>query len=167
MTVLSDCRSTFTNNQILQVNKMSIKLKFKASEVLALINVAKAGEKHSVTIPMLFEDKYHKGGKVKMNKSWPDSKNIDQSKVPPHLQLVKDQGVYLIASSHRPKIDPVIYAKNLNPVVDNDWYDLAHSGLGGDDFAEAIMLNDLEGKLEGAKQFIVNMTPKFYEITIK
>jgi len=144
-----------------------MRLEFKASEVLNLIKIVKTGKVHSVTLSMLFEAKYHKGNKVKKIKGWPDHKNIDHSKVPPHLQLVKDQGVYLMASSHRPDIDPVFYAKGMNPDTDADWYETAYGGLGGDDFSEAIMLNDFEKQLESAKLFIVKMNAKSYTVSVK
>lgn len=134
---------------------MLFNLEFKAADVANLIDIARNGEKHSLTAEMLFDKKYHKGGKLKLIDGWPDSKNIDHSKVEPHLQLVKDHGVYLLASSHRPKVDPVVYAKGLDPDKNDDWYDIAGSGLGGDDFSQAIDIEDIEEMLKGATTFII------------
>ncbi|HGX3311214.1 TPA: DUF3085 domain-containing protein [Pseudomonas aeruginosa] len=62
--------------------------------------------------------------------------------------LVKDQGVYWLSErgerlpSGRHKL--LAYAVGCNPDTDpfDDWYDLARTELGGDDFAEHFELNE-------------------------
>ena len=67
-----------------------------------------------------------------------------KDKIPPCLNLVHDQGVYLMAGSDKgmdkDSKGRVVYAEGLNPNVDTDWYEDARCEVGGDDFAEAIDL---------------------------
>jgi len=56
--------------------------------------------------------------------------------------LVKDQGVYFMAERGERRLDDrrkhIAYAIGCNPDIDafDDWWELAHAELGGDDFGE-------------------------------
>lgn len=56
--------------------------------------------------------------------------NTENSK----LMIVKDQGVYIMSPSYRLGENSVIaYAQGFNPSINEDWFDVAHAQLGGDD----------------------------------
>lgn len=55
------------------------------------------------------------------------------------LMLVKDEGVYLLSPSFRLDDKSIVaYADGFNPSINEDWYDIAHLQLGGDDFADEL-----------------------------
>lgn len=87
---------------------------------------------------------------------------VDQAvKTKKPLLLVKDQGVYLMAGGKTPKDNKVVYAKGLNPSVDDfdDWYDKAHRVCGGDDFGENIPTDFFSRAIAGgAKTLKVKLT---------
>lgn len=61
--------------------------------------------------------------------------------------VAKDHGVYLMSekcdfSKELGRRKNLAFAKGCNPYVDEDWYDLAESEAGGDDFFELISAND-------------------------
>ncbi|WP_332103990.1 DUF3085 domain-containing protein [Escherichia coli] len=83
---------------------------------------------------------------VEMNQTggifWPSSKHIDPARLTPQILLVKDHGVYLITNASLDGTpvsrDTVVYARGMNPSVDDEWYDEAEEALGGDDSSVSI-----------------------------
>lgn len=78
------------------------------------------------------------------------------------LMLVKDQGVYLMAPTEpRQMLDHqqcvVAYAEGCDPRKNGDFYENARAECGGDDFCEAIPLQDLEG-LDSATEIQIELT---------
>lgn len=73
---------------------------------------------------------------------WPSSKHIDPARLTPQILLVKDHGVYLITNASLDGTpvsrDTVVYARGMNPSVDDEWYDEAEEALGGDDSSVSI-----------------------------
>ena len=66
-----------------------------------------------------------------------NSDQIDTSKIPPALWLVHDDGVYLLSNSIGCEL--VVYAEGLGV----DEYEEARSAVGGDDFCDALPLDDV------------------------
>lgn len=119
-------------------------LTFKVKEVRRLVEHSKACKEHRPSYEDLFSPEFHKGGKVKKDENgWPDSENIDRSKLPVGLWLVADQGVYLMSSGTPALLveegkdaNVVAYAKESDPTAEgefDDWYDAKRSIMGGDD----------------------------------
>ena len=115
-------------------------LTFRAGDVRVLLAHARAAKEHRPSYEDLFEPDYHKGGKVKEKDGWPDSDNIDPTKIPAGLWLVKDDGVYLMSNGSpallREEGKPnnvVVYASEANPKTSEDCWGSACSIMGGDD----------------------------------
>lgn len=119
-------------------------LTFNVGQVRRLLGHAKAATEHQPSYEDLFEPSFHLGGKVKKDKNgWPDSENIDRTKVPAGLMLVADNGVYLM-SNGTPSLlveegkpnNVVAYARESDPTSSDggdDWYDAKRRIMGGDD----------------------------------
>lgn len=69
-------------------------LKFKLADLKPIAEHAVAAKDFSYASDLLFDPAFHIGGKVKKKDGWPDSANIDRSKLRPAFLLAKDQGVY-------------------------------------------------------------------------
>lgn len=122
-------------------------LTFDLAKVKPLADHAAAAAEHSPTFGQHFDRKFWKEGIGKLSddaifKS--DGEHLDLSKIPAGLFLVKDRGIYLM-SNGKPglmredgKGHQVCYANGYDPEQDEEWYDLACSAVGGDDFAEFI-----------------------------
>lgn len=128
-------------------------LTFTTSEVAPLVTHAKAAEKHRCTCEQLFDPKLHFGGKIKYDShDWPDSSNIDASRIEPALWLVKDQGAYLMSNGvdadtqNAGQQRPVAYAAACDPTAlpFDEWYDNARTIVGGDDCCIALPLHWFE-----------------------
>lgn len=144
---------------------MSGTLTFKAGEVRRLLGHSKAAKEHRPSYEDLFDPAYHKGGVVKLDANeWPDSGNIDRLRIPAGLQLVGDQGVYLMSNGLPALLEDesttrnvVAYALESDPRSEfDDWYDAKRSIMGGDDcvitlpaemFERALALLGDEGQL--------------------
>lgn len=87
-----------------------------------------------------------------------------------NLYIVKDQGVYLMpASEGKPDVNHVIYARGLDPSKSpfDEWYNKARDGLGGDDFAENIQLDQrkVDAILDGTiTKMVLNFSPTEFRI---
>lgn len=80
------------------------------------------------------------------------------------LLLAHDQGVYLMSNGQPlDKVDDtknfVVYAEGCNPEVSAEWYDTAHSLVGGDDFAAELPF--LEAIKEQIDSGVQEITLKF------
>lgn len=102
--------------------------------------------------------------------------DIDLSKVPAGLSLIKDQGIYLISNGiPRLKASPdsgnrnfVVYAETYGPDAD---YDRVAAAAGGDDFCEFLPLEMFQtavaqAKNEGKTYFVVHLTSKHIRILV-
>ena len=126
-----------------------MKIRFDSAEVATQVRHALCSPQHRPTFNELSNPNFHKGGVVKIGEhGFPDAQNIDLSKVPAALWLVKDQGIYLMSNGD-PRLllepgstDPcarsrVAYAHGFNPGTNHDWFERL-SVLDGDDFASAL-----------------------------
>jgi hypothetical protein len=74
---------------------------------------------------------------------------LEEANPAPALFFVHDQGVYLMSNGEPRDIITadgkettyVAYAEHCNPKTDADWWDNARGLVGGDDFAETILIN--------------------------
>jgi hypothetical protein len=117
-------------------------LTFKVSEVLPLVAHSKASQLSSPCMEELFNPEYHQGGKIKQDANgFPDQDNLDRSKIPKGLWLVKDRGVYLMPNSSIPLLVKegevsrvVAYAAESDPTGnDHDYWEAGQKIMGGDD----------------------------------
>lgn len=87
-----------------------------------------------------------------------------------NLFIVKDQGVYLMpASEGKPEENHIIYARGLDPKKSpfDEWYSKARDGLGGDDFAENIQLDQkkVDAILDGTMtKMVLTFSPTSFRI---
>lgn len=114
-------------------------LTFSTAAVAPLLAAAKATTEHRASYDDLFNPAYHKGGQVKKDgRGWPMASNLDATKIPAALWLVKDHGAYLMANISLPKGKEkadVVYAKECDPTtLDFDtWWNNTKTIVGGDD----------------------------------
>lgn len=140
------------------------KLVFDIEALKPIVAHAHASATHSATYNMLADPAYWKEGATPHEGGWVKSEDIDPSKVPAHLQLAKDHGVYLLSSGTPRLMDPadpkgerslVAYAKGMGP--DDGWD--AWQTLGGDDFVESIDLAFVKKAIDlGAKRLKITLT---------
>lgn len=84
----------------------------------------------------------------------------------PGLFLVHDEGVYLMSNGEPGDVDSgemrlyVAYAQGCNPDKDDDWWDTARELVGGDDFADIIVIKPEWLKAcDEFDEFCVKVTP--------
>ena len=140
------------------------KLVFDLDALKDIVKHTRACKEHSATFAMVRDPLCWKEGAVPDANGWVKPGQIDSAKVPAHLQLVKDHGVYLMSSGIPRLLDPadatgtrslVVYAQGMGP--DDSWH--AWQSVGGDDFAEQIDLDFVEKALaSGAKHLNVHLT---------
>ena len=133
-------------------------LTFPIAAIAAIARHAVEAREHSHGYDVLFDPAFHKGGKVVEKDGWPDKDNIDKAKLRPALELVKDQGVYVM-SNGLPALpvgdgSNVAYAEEANPkkLAFDTWWDNARRIMGGDDtvitlfgFPEAVLKAEKDG----------------------
>ena len=96
------------------------------------------------------------GQQYVMNDSMPAK--LKNPVIPKGLWLVKDQGVYLMSNGEMeagktPTSEGlIVYANGFNPEVEPDCFGKARYHLGGDDFVEAIDLDQIEEVLNCRKE---------------
>lgn len=158
-------------------------IKFDLEKVKALVDDARAATAHSPTLDMLFNADYHKDSTIRDKDGhteieveklgghfWASYKNIDTSLIEPCLQLVGDQGVYLMNNSKNdsPPTETglLVYAQGINPDVDEDWYENKVSSFGGDDGAVTVPLAwfDIAYERKGERFLSIKMTPEDIEL---
>lgn len=137
------------------------RLVFNGAEVRRLFEHAKGSKEQSPTFGMMLDKKCHKEGVTIPKDGYPTSDQIDYSKVPAHLQLVKDDGVYLMSSGiPRLKGDEthnhVVYAKGFGRGAD---WDKVRAAMGGDDFVEGLELSFWQQAIDDeATEIVLNVT---------
>ncbi len=144
---------------------------FDAEQVRELYEHAKAASSHSATFEHLLDPAFLKAGESMPANGVMRPDQADNAKIPAHLILVKDQGVYLMSSGNPPlagkrdakspngtpyrPMHHVVFADGLG--ADADYEDL--SAVSGDDFAEAIPLDLFGPAMEsGAKTLSLRLT---------
>jgi hypothetical protein len=158
-------------------------INFDIAQVKLLVDHVRAAKQHSPTMDMLFDAKYYKNKiikdkdgltelqvKKKGGHFWPSSDHIDRSLVEPVLQLVGDQGVYLITNAQE-KLSPsesglIVYANGIHPEIDDDWYEAKRYTFGGDDGSVTIPLKwfDIAFAKKNARLFSINLDPNAIEL---
>lgn len=125
-------------------------LKFKMTDVSKLIAEIEAAKEFNPTMDHLFDASLYKGGVIldkeglteaeaeaKGGFFWPSAEHIDKSKVESALQLVGDQGVYLITNAEAEgtpaQRGTVAYAEGCDPDKDDFFYENKRHLFGGDD----------------------------------
>lgn len=153
-------------------------LTFKAGEVRRLLGHSKAAREHRPSYEDLFEPAYHKGGVVKLDANkWPDSDNIDRLRIPAGLQLVGDQGVYLMSNGLPALLEDksatrniVAYALESDPRSElDDWYDAKRSIMGGDDCVitlPAVMFEQALARLGDDGHLRIKVTDEHVEVLV-
>jgi len=137
---------------------------FKAAALRPIVEHALSCREHVPTFAMQLTPAYWREGVKIAPGGWPKPEDLDLSKVPPHLQLVKDDGVYLMSSGSPRLLDPaspapgrslVVYAEGMAP---EDGWD-AWQILGGDDFVEQVDLAFVKKAIDlGAENIRIKIT---------
>lgn len=137
-------------------------LKFKRSEVAKIVEHSLANPEYAPSLTHLYEKKYWKPG-VKPNEiGFVSADNVDTSKIEPHIHLVKDSGIYLMAATKETlkgeaTLHFVVYAEGFGE--DADWDDV-RAAAGGDDFAENLPLSWFEDAILQEGEYIkLNLSP--------
>jgi hypothetical protein len=134
---------------------MSGSCTFNVGEVRRLYEHSKASSSHRASFSQSLEKQYMKDGK------------IDHSLIPSSLELVGDNGIYLMSSGIPSlpidkKESNVVYCKESNPHSGNDdWYDAKRDIFGGDDGVEHLPLAmfDKVMLLPDTATFKIKITP--------
>lgn len=120
------------------------KLTFDIAQVAALVAHAQSATTHRLSFADQMNPAYAVDGAKPDESGLYEYESIDQSKVKPSLQLVHDDGIYLM-SSGSPMMDKetrCAYAKGYNPGKDGDVWDKCRAAVGGDDFVESLPITD-------------------------
>jgi hypothetical protein len=133
------------------------KLKFDKDRVQQLLVLSQKAEEREPTYDQLYDPRCRKDGQEPEDRS-PSPDEVDGRKVPVGLQLVKDDGIYLMSNAADPSLfeggkrRDVTYARGFDPdqVAFDDWWDLSRAAMGGDD--QAIFLEEklIQGALNRA-----------------
>jgi hypothetical protein len=137
---------------------------FKAQDLKPIVEHALASPAHTPTYAMQLDPAYWREGAKVAPGGWPGPEDLDLSKVKPHLQLVKDEGVYLMSSGSPRLIDPsvqggmrslVAYAEGMGP--EDGWE--SWQAVGGDDFVEHVDVGFIKKALDlGADAIRITLT---------
>jgi len=116
------------------------------------------------TFSQMFEGRYRKDGKdIPVGAShWPKVEEVDKSKLPAQVALVKDGGAYIMAATEKTlpgekTANFVVYCEGCNPDVDEDYWTTQQRAFGGDDFAEGLPLEWLEIAIENAEKLGIDV----------
>jgi hypothetical protein len=149
---------------------------FNLSLVEDLAEKTLKGTSFSPTMDMLFDKKYYHGNVIKDKDGktqeeveaegghfWPCQTHIDKTLVEPVLQLVGDQGCYLISNFDNGKSPNesgmIVYADGMNPDIDEDYYELKREKFGGDDGSVTIPIEWVAiARQRKSRKFRVNLT---------
>ena len=133
---------------------------------------------HSIANPVftpafhqMFEGRYRKDGKdfESGGNKWPKADEVDNSKLPAQVAIVKDSGAYLMAQTEKRlpgDVDAekgksgynfVVYCEGCNPSVDEDYWERQQQAFGGDDFGDVIPLEWLKMAIDNAERTGIDM----------
>lgn len=119
----------------------------------AIVAHARNAPGRKPTYADLYDPDMRIDGKAPAEDAFPRSEEIDESRIPHGLWLVKDRGVYIMSpgtphlpSPGDPESSLVAYALEADP-ADEGCYDTARSIMGGDDGCDRIDLDFFEGAI--------------------
>lgn len=136
------------------------KLIFDATAVRTIYDHAKGCDLHVPTWGMLGKREYLKAGVKLKRGAVASASDVDQTKIPAHLKLVKDEGCYLMSSGLPALVgsttkNAVVYAEGLGPGCDWEVF----QDLSGDDFVEALPLAAFHDAFQAnARLIVINLT---------
>ena len=151
---------------------------FNMRDLKPLAEELEKASEFAPTMDLLFDPKNHVNGVILDAKGrteeeaeaadvffWPSDKNMRKDVIGPCLQLVGDQGLYLITNARfEDESSPasrgtVAYAKGCDPNKDDDFYENKVALFGGDDGTVAIPYRwYLMAKNKGKRVFKLNLT---------
>ena len=129
-------------------------------DVASMIAETEKGSGFSASMEHLFDPQYRLDGKKPPEGHWPEISEIDVSKIPPGLNLVGDQGIYLMSNSNDVQMVEVLtlngrttkrfrvaYCRECNPdtMPFDEWYAAKQLIFGGDDGGIFLDLDSLKG----------------------
>ena len=82
------------------------KLSFDIEALKPIVAHSLASVTHSPTYNMMADPAYWREGITPHVGGWAKAEDLDYSKIPAHLQLAKDHGVYLLSSGTPRLMDP-------------------------------------------------------------
>jgi hypothetical protein len=138
------------------------KLRFDLEALRPIVEHALTSKEHEPTLDMRADPTYWKTGAAPDAYGCAALKDMELGKVPGHLKLAKDRGVYMLSSGLPKQEYPegktkvrVAYARGMGVA---DGYD-AWSRVGGDDFVERIDLDFVARAIaKGDKQLTIELT---------
>lgn len=146
---------------------MSKELIFSLVALRPILDHARAAPGQSITYAHRMDATVWKKGATPVN-GVVSAEDVDAAKLTPALFLAKDHGVYLMSAGIPWQLAPdggersvVVYADGMHPDHDPDWYDTAHSAVGGDDFAETLPVAGIDAMLAqfpDATTLCINLT---------
>lgn len=152
-------------------------LTFQIAALLPLLDHAEAAPGQCLTFGDRFDKVVWKESALPDSDGMVEAENIDPTKVPPRLWLVKDHGAYMMSGgSPRQLREPgsesslCVYAKDCDPSKDEDFYETARARCGGDDFVETFPtagLREMIEKSPGAKTLRIRICSRSIAIEIK
>lgn len=140
-----------------------MKIMFPIERVREQLDHAEKAPSHSPTWDDLVDASKWKPGTTPNAHGWVESKDIDPAKIPARLDLVKDEGIYLMSNGAPRWIEPgtkhskVVYGLGYGPDAD---YGTLVAAVGGDDFALPLDAADVRELVnhEGMAFFWVEVT---------
>ncbi|HED2028242.1 TPA: DUF3085 domain-containing protein [Enterobacter hormaechei subsp. hoffmannii] len=153
------------------------RLTFEISGVKKLLKEIQSAEQFLATVDQLFEPTNYPGGGPlneagKTEKEaclagevfWPSPKHMVQTRLTPQITLVKGHGVCLITNASLDgspvSRDTAIYARGMNPSLDEDWNYESDQIMGGDDSTVTVPLEWFELAIEKKlKAFSLKVSP--------
>ncbi|PSV00318.1 DUF3085 domain-containing protein [Photobacterium kishitanii] len=119
--------------------------RFDVAKIATLVEELKTATEFRACCSDLYNPELHIGGVVRDNQgraksdplfSYPDSGNIDKTKLEPQFWLVKDSGLYLMSNAVKKEGSGrsyVVYAAGCDPEQDPDCHENSAAIFGGDD----------------------------------
>lgn len=151
---------------------MNLRLNFVVAELLPLLDWAESNPPSTLFQDLLDPNMWKEGTVPEVGKFFTDpiatQDDIDESKIPPHLLFVKDEGIYLMAGTknRQPGPDPedarcaVAYAEGYGPGIH----------VSGDDFGERIGCGEIRSMIAGHEPdaaLRIDMTETSFMITVE
>lgn len=142
-------------------------LVFSPRDVAVLVTITRKAKAYRLTMNDLIDPQMWLPGTKADEHGFVTSDKIDPAKLTPKLWLVKDQGCYLMSNAADQSRTEngsafVVYAAGLGKDCD---YGALRQAVGGDDFAEAIPLEDFETMLaKKPLEIVIELTEDRLEI---
>jgi len=150
------------------------KLTFDMVALAAIIQHAQAATERRPCFADLLNKEYAKTGEKPDENGWFKGPQLDGTKIPAGLWLVKDDGIYLMSNGAPLQLAPnsrpdalralVAYAKGYEPDAPDSWQK-CRDAVGGDDFCEPLPLDWFTNAKPGATELHLNFTAKSISCT--